>query len=419
MAYVVACLLLVLLAQSLDSYPRGADVKGQDQDRDLRELIKDLIKLKAGDNDQRSALHGKGKEEERNEMNINPDSELEYLLLTFQVDEHGIKQRAENLHSDTERVKGEEHDIHPTPPEDTVESQRQLNGHGFTRRNFIKDINKLWPGGIVPYEIDAGSFSDEDISVIQGAMEEVQSKTCIKFQPFDTDSSSTLGHNAYILFTNAEGCWSYVGKISNGKQDIGLDTRYCVSNPTVIHELCHALGMEHEQSRPDRDNYVTILWNNTIDGEDNGNMVKYDTDETNPYDYESLLQYRLKAFAIDSSDYTIRFHDRELEFLAGLAKELTFYDVMDITAAYHCTDKCGADTPRCQNGGFVNHHCECTCPEHLHGVDCSSVETNSGCGGIVDITSGPRTIQSPNYPQNYSKELCTWLVQVWKYFFFF
>ena len=44
----------------------------------------------------------------------------------------------------------------------------------------------------------------------------------------------------------------------------------CVQHGVVLHELLHTLGLWHEQSRLDRDQYVRILWENIRTGkEDN------------------------------------------------------------------------------------------------------------------------------------------------------
>ena len=61
-------------------------------------------------------------------------------------------------------------------------------------------------------------------------------------------------------------CWTYIGKWGReGAHEVTL-SRDCGKAGIVIHELMHALGFWHEQSRPDRDEYVEIFWENIMQG---------------------------------------------------------------------------------------------------------------------------------------------------------
>lgn len=62
----------------------------------------------------------------------------------------------------------------------------------------------------------------------------------------------------------------------------------------------HALGFFHEQSSSDRDEHVTIMWDNIREGRET-NFKKYNNSAVNNfgvgYDYDSVMHYSSKAFS--------------------------------------------------------------------------------------------------------------------------
>ena len=69
----------------------------------------------------------------------------------------------------------------------------------------------------------------------------------------------------FVIITTR--CWSSVGKLywRKGFQEISLGSG-CLMHETVLHEVLHSLGFWHEQSRPDRDQYIEIFWENILEG---------------------------------------------------------------------------------------------------------------------------------------------------------
>jgi hypothetical protein len=95
-------------------------------------------------------------------------------------------------------------------------------------------------------------------------------------------------------------CASYVGTVG-GLQPIFIGTE--CDTQVVLHEIMHALGFVHEQSRTDRDNYVRILWENILEGYANQFDIIPDvyfhpyTGSVFNFDYESVMLYRPESFA--------------------------------------------------------------------------------------------------------------------------
>lgn len=92
------------------------------------------------------------------------------------------------------------------------------------------------------------------------------SKTCIKFVRIQ--EYETLPTNNFINITgHQKGCFFSLGRDAYRPTNLNLNVSGCfyfMGHP--IHEALHALGVNHEHMRPDRDRYVTILWENIEKG---------------------------------------------------------------------------------------------------------------------------------------------------------
>lgn len=161
-------------------------------------------------------------------------------------------------------------------------------------RNGIVNQSYRWPNGVIPFEI-AGSFDAQSMNLIEKAINSYHQNTCIKFKP----RSST--NRDYISIQNsASGCWSSVGRVG-GKQVLNLQSPSCTTLVgTVIHEFMHTVGFFHEQSREERDQFVTIITGNIRRGyEENfkknakGTSSGYGVG----YDYGSVMHYSEMAFS--------------------------------------------------------------------------------------------------------------------------
>ncbi|CAH3109770.1 unnamed protein product [Pocillopora meandrina] len=262
------------------------------------------------------------------------------------------------------------------------------------KRNANRNRMVLWQDKVVPYKFDSSLPADYQIAVHE-AMDEFRKHTCLKFVERTKEPN-------WLLFVKKDGCWSSVGKKYwrvNYGQDVSLGNG-CNHKGTIMHEIMHAVGFWHEQSRPDRNQYVEVLWENIVEGEAH-NFNKYDRGKIDtlqvPYDYDSIMHYGTNGFSKNGKPTlrSIRDPSRSL----GQRNGFTALDIQEINALYECGSNsskpgwsswseygpCSSRCRKTRQRFCASANKDVDCPGQSYGVETEEVAcTDQECKAPID-----------------------------------
>lgn len=274
---------------------------------------------------------------------------------------------------------------------------------------------RFWLDGIVPFRFDTAG--DDAVNVTnQNSMlaamtvlenvadiDFVQRTTEADFITIRDSTNDTCGDPPEPCPSNS----SMVG-MTGGEQVINIaswNVRFI-----LVHELMHALGIWHEQSRPDREHYVEINTDN-IDPDLSYNFAireaadvypkrDYGLSDANTYDFDSVMHYGQCAFAIftcpPNVTIAVRSPNEAWQNQIGQRNHLSDIDTLTVSFLYSQPNWRFVDSTNSgsQNGSFLSPYRDFT-----NGVSNTplggTLFIQPGNYGSIGTFSNPLTIESP------------------------
>lgn len=146
----------------------------------------------------------------------------------------------------------------------------------------------LWPGGRIPYRIDA-SVPKNWVPRVRQAIRHWETNTAIRF--VEITGSPQSSHVVFFNAPNENRCQTTLGRPKSGPRMVQLASWCQWGN--IAHEIGHVLGMHHENARSDRTNFIEIAFSSTA------SLLlraQFDADpqrfqDVGPYCYDSIMHY--------------------------------------------------------------------------------------------------------------------------------
>ncbi|VDL60872.1 unnamed protein product [Hymenolepis diminuta] len=254
-----------------------------------------------------------------------------------------------------------------------------------SRRAAISVNAILWPNGRIPYTISKAYFSMDELRDLQSAIDVWNSETCVHFVPY------RRGDKSWISITDGTSCYSqYMGyKGMPGEQAIMFSKNGCRFYGLYLHELGHAIGLDHEHVRAERDEYLKVDTAGVPD-----NLKSFFTKKTknqlltfdSPYDLQSVMHYGQSSFSTFADKTPINVKDAKLRPLLKdvYIKDVSFWDVRAVNLNYDCKDRCRGSKPKCEFPGFIDKNCKCQTPAGFAKRRCVDSYGTSNCAKLAD-----------------------------------
>lgn len=195
--------------------------------------------------------------------------------------------------------------------------------------NIVFLSGRSWVNGEVPFLLKE-NLAPKIKEAFYEAVDIWHKNTSIKFIEISKAEKELYTDYVYVDSVETESCYSNVGRIG-GKQLIILSQR-CTAMK-IAHELGHTLGLWHEHSRQDRDQYIEIIWENISEPHlSNFNQHFNDGIDHGSYNYDSIMHYSSYAFTKNGKKTIV---PKFLDITIGQRDHLSKGDIAAINMIYN------------------------------------------------------------------------------------